>query len=92
LLFLVIVLYVQMICHIGLCERIIGTTYCAICNISGNAFNFFITKMDTSDGKDNGHVTRKLQTAGPLIITSDVHSQFACHCYTYTSDGQSARH
>jgi hypothetical protein len=81
-----------MICHIGLCERIIGTTYCAIYNICGNAFNFFITKMDTSDGQDNWHVTRKLQTAGPLIITSDMHSRLARHCYTYTSDGHFARH
>jgi hypothetical protein len=26
---------------------------------------------------------------GPLVNTSDMHVCCACHCYTYTSDGQS---
>jgi hypothetical protein len=53
---------------------------------------FFITKMNASDGQDNGPVTTKLYVFGPLIITSDVHVLFRLSLYTYTSDGQFACH
>jgi hypothetical protein len=45
--------------------------------------------MHTSDGHDTRPVTTKFHGIGPLINTSDVHVQFACHCYSYTSDGLS---
>jgi hypothetical protein len=51
----------------------IGTTsYCTIWNISEKYNYVFITKMHTTDGQDNKHVTRKLHVVGPLIDTSDV--------------------
>jgi hypothetical protein len=53
---------------------------------------FFIIEVHTSDGHDNRSVTRKLHVVGTLINTSDVQICSACRCYTYTSDGQSARH
>jgi hypothetical protein len=84
----VIVLSLQKLYHIGLC----GTSYRAIWNISENSYIFFITEMHTSDGHDNRPVTRKLHVVGPLINTSDVQICPACHCNTYTSDGQIACH
>jgi hypothetical protein len=45
-----------------------------------NSFNFFITKMHTSDGQVIGSVTRKLCYIGPSVNTSDMHVCSARHC------------
>ena len=71
-----LLLSVQILCHIGLCERIIGTTYyCAIWNVGmyvENAFNFFFTEIHTSDGLDDGHVASiGIPVTGRLPVASN---------------------